>query len=111
MPLEWTGQVTLQVSGDTKEVLVQSEDLELVRAGLRIIDDDEVRHEFVYRYDHPKFSLVLNATVESGDVEVAPPSLQPKLARAVGVRANTLDATFQHDPDTDDEPLTPVSSN
>lgn len=111
MPLQWTGQVTLRIVGTMEEAVVRGQDLELIQAGLRIIDDDEVRHEFVYCYDDPRFELVINAAVEKNVVEIHPPSLDTKVAAEIDEQANTLAATFHHDPDIDDEPLTPVSSN
>ena len=112
MPLQWTGQVTLRILGPVEEeVVVQGQDLNLLHAGLRILDDDEIRHEFVYRYDDPRFELVLNATVETNIVEVDSPLLDAKTAVGLEEQTNTLAATFHHDPDIDDEPLTPVSSN
>ena len=111
MPLQWTGQVTLHIVGTMEEAVVQGQDLELIQAGLRIIDDDEVLHEFVYRYDDHRFELVINAAVEKSKVVIDPPLLDVKGGTKVEERANTLAATFHHDPDIDDEPLTPVSSN
>ena len=111
MPLQWTGQVTLHISNTEEDVVVQGQNLELIQAGLRILDHDEVRHEFIYGYDDPRFELEVNATVEKNTVEIDPPLLNAKASAAVKERANTLAATFHHDPDIDDEPLTPVSSN
>ncbi|RUR51646.1 hypothetical protein [Vreelandella populi] len=111
MPLQWTGQVTLHIVGTMEKAVVRGRDLELIQAGLRIIDDDEVRHEFVYRYDDPWFELVINAAVEKSVVEIDSLLLNAKAEVKVEEQANTLAATFHHDPDIDDEPLTPVSSN
>lgn len=111
MPLQWTGQVTLHILDTKEEVVVRGHDLELIRAGLRILDDDEERHEFVYRYDNPRFELMVNATVETNIVKIEPPILDAKAVAEIEERANTLAATFHHNPDIDDEPLTPVSSN
>lgn len=111
MPLQWTGQVTLRILSSMEEVVVRGHDLELIKAGLRILDDDEVRHEFVYRYDDPRFELMVDATVEADVVEIDPPFLHAKAATEIEEQANTLAVSFHHDPDIDDEPLTPVSSN
>jgi len=111
MPLQWTGQVTLHILNTEEEVVVRGQDLELIQAGLRILEDDEVQHEFIYRYDDPRFELEVNATAEANTIEIDPPLLNTKASSAVEERANTLAATFHHDPDIDDEPLTPVSSN
>ena len=42
MPLQWTGRVTINIL-DTD--VVRGHDLELIQAGLRILDDDEIRHQ------------------------------------------------------------------
>lgn len=113
MPLQMTGEVVLRIAGEqAEEVTVHGEELVLAQGGLRILDDEDVRHEFVYRYDrNPRFVLVVSATVTEGVVELDPPLIEHKAADDIEEQRNTLDATFEHDPDTDDEPLTPVSSN
>lgn len=47
MPLQWTSQVTLHISNTEEDVVVQGQDLELIQAGLRILDHDEIRHELI----------------------------------------------------------------
>lgn len=54
---------------------------------------------------------MIKAAVEKNIVEIDPFRLDAKTATEVEEQANTLAAIFRHDPDIDDEPLTPVSSN
>lgn len=113
MPLEIRGDIVLRVvAQETEDVSVSGEAFTLDQGGIRILDDDNVRHEFVYRYDRDsRFDLVVTATVTDGVVELDPPLIEVKESKDIEERRNTLEATFRHDPETDDEPLTPVSSN
>lgn len=113
MPLQLEGSVALRVAGEDEERLrIDARDLVCEEGGLRILDQGDCRHEFLFTYNEdPRFSLEVTALVT--DAGIVLDSRVTKQASGLDVieEQNTLSATFHHDPNLDDEPLTPVSSN
>ncbi|KAA0011792.1 hypothetical protein F0A17_10770 [Billgrantia pellis] len=113
MPLILEGFVALRVSGGGKEsIRIDADDFTYREGGMRVLGDQCTKHEFLYTYDEdPRFGLTLTATALNGDVEESSLLIDARDDIEVEEEQNTIVATFDHDPDQDDEPLTPVSSN
>ncbi|GAB2786699.1 hypothetical protein GCM10027040_10960 [Halomonas shantousis] len=110
MPLRLEGAVTLHVGGEEESLRIEASDFRCEEAGLRMLGEG-ARHEFLYTFDEPRFGLRLSATAIDGVVELDNVIIEVKGDAQVMEESNTLLASFVHDPDRDDEPLTPISSN
>ncbi|MGQ4878722.1 hypothetical protein ACOJCM_09145 [Billgrantia sp. LNSP4103-1] len=79
---------------------------------MRVLWDQCIQHEFLYTYeDDPRFELALTATALNGEIEASSLVIDAGGDVKVEEEENSLVLRFEHDPDQDDEPLTPVSSN
>ncbi|GHB03942.1 hypothetical protein [Modicisalibacter luteus] len=112
MPLKLEGSITVQV-GTAKEDLVHidAKDLVYKEGGMRVLGDKCTQHEFLYAYQEPRFSLSLTSTVLDGIVQSSDLSIEAKADSNTAITQDTINVSFEHDPDQDDEPLTPISSN
>ena len=112
MPLKLTGAVTLRVRAES-EVLVQVEgkDFSYEEGGMRVLGDQCTQHEFLYVYEEPRFSLKLCVTAIDKAIQTCDLRIEPRAGADATEAENRLTVNFEHDPDQDDEPLTPVSSN
>jgi hypothetical protein len=91
---------------------VDAADFVYKEGGMRILGDQCTQHEFLYTYEaDPRFELTLTTTALNGKVEGSSLVIDARGDIEVEEEDNSLVATFEHDPDLDDEPLTPISNN
>lgn len=114
MPFTLSGFVALRIEGEkeveTEEVTADA--FTYQEGGIRLLDDEHTRHEATYRYANAAgYDLVLTTTAINGMAEPTELTVEGKKSGTVQIVQNAIKADFQHDPDRDDEPLTPVSSN
>ncbi|NIC04701.1 hypothetical protein [Billgrantia bachuensis] len=113
MPLSLEGYVVLRINDGSRENLrVDAAEFVYKEGGMRILGDQCTQHEFLYTYeDDPRFELALTATALNGEIEGSSLVIDARGNVEVEEEENSLVVRFEHDPDQDDEPLTPVSSN
>ncbi|MEC9481767.1 MAG: hypothetical protein UMU75_00390 [Halomonas sp.] len=115
MPLKLEGCVELQISDNGTEsdtLRIDARDLTCKEGGVRVVDGGNRRHEFLFAYVlDPRVELEVSAIVIDGVIELDSKLIEKREGVDAVEEGNTLLASFDYDPDRDDEPLTPVSSN
>ncbi|PMR72731.1 hypothetical protein [Billgrantia endophytica] len=116
MPFTLSGFVALRIErgreADNREAEVPADAFTYQEGGIRLLDDEHTRHEATYRYTGDAgYDLVLITTAINGMAEPTELAVEGEKSGTVQIVQNAIKADFQHDPDLDDEPLTPVSSN